>query len=177
MEGRLWTQDGTANELAHHRGNALQLQHFTGFALTPFAGYTLGSIGGATGTGGTGASASAAATPSASMTSGVSRYACHSIWQLLNFRSTHPCDKTGALVGPPFSFYIASSAPSRTIYPTCELQMAGHSKWKKPDQALQGGHGRQTWRAIPRKLIREITMAAKLGGGDPGGNARLRTAS
>jgi len=30
--------------------------------------------------------------------------------------------------------------------------------------------------AVFTRLIREITIAAKAGGGDPGGNARLRTA-
>jgi len=52
--------------------------------------------------------------------------------------------------------------------------MAGHSKWKQikhykaATDAKRGAHF--------TKLIREITMAAKLGGGDPGGNPRLRTA-
>jgi YebC/PmpR family DNA-binding regulatory protein len=52
--------------------------------------------------------------------------------------------------------------------------MAGHSKWKQikhykaATDAKRGAHF--------TKLIREITMAAKQGGGDPGGNPRLRTA-
>ena len=52
--------------------------------------------------------------------------------------------------------------------------MAGHSKWKQikhykaAADAKRGAHF--------TKLIREITMAAKLGGGDPAGNPRLRTA-
>jgi YebC/PmpR family DNA-binding regulatory protein len=52
--------------------------------------------------------------------------------------------------------------------------MAGHSKWKQikhykaATDAKRGAHF--------TKLIREITMAAKIGGGDPGGNPRLRTA-
>ena len=52
--------------------------------------------------------------------------------------------------------------------------MAGHSKWKQikhykaAADAKRGAHF--------TKLIREITMAAKLGGGDPTGNPRLRTA-
>ncbi len=52
--------------------------------------------------------------------------------------------------------------------------MAGHSKWKQikhykaATDAKRGAHF--------TKLIREITMAAKLGGGDPDGNPRLRTA-
>jgi YebC/PmpR family DNA-binding regulatory protein len=52
--------------------------------------------------------------------------------------------------------------------------MAGHSKWKQikhykaATDAKRGAHF--------TKLIREITMAAKLAGGDPAGNPRLRTA-
>jgi YebC/PmpR family DNA-binding regulatory protein len=52
--------------------------------------------------------------------------------------------------------------------------MAGHSKWKQikhykaAADAKRGAHF--------TKLIREITIAAKQGGGDPGGNPRLRTA-
>lgn len=52
--------------------------------------------------------------------------------------------------------------------------MAGHSKWKQIKHykaATDAKRGAQF-----TKLIREITMAAKLGGGDPGGNPRLRTA-
>jgi YebC/PmpR family DNA-binding regulatory protein len=52
--------------------------------------------------------------------------------------------------------------------------MAGHSKWKQikhykaATDAKRGAHF--------TKLIREITMAAKLSGGDPAHNPRLRTA-
>lgn len=52
--------------------------------------------------------------------------------------------------------------------------MAGHSKWKQikhykaAADAKRGAHF--------TKLIREITMAAKMGGGDAAGNPRLRTA-
>lgn len=52
--------------------------------------------------------------------------------------------------------------------------MAGHSKWaqikhkKKIIDAKRGG--------LFTKVIKEITVAARLGGGDQGGNARLRTA-
>jgi YebC/PmpR family DNA-binding regulatory protein len=52
--------------------------------------------------------------------------------------------------------------------------MAGHSKWKQikhykaAADAKRGAHF--------TKLIREITVAAKAGGGDPAGNPRLRTA-
>lgn len=52
--------------------------------------------------------------------------------------------------------------------------MAGHSKWKqiKRKKAVTD----QKRGAAFTKLIREITIAAKQGGGDPGGNPRLRTA-
>jgi YebC/PmpR family DNA-binding regulatory protein len=52
--------------------------------------------------------------------------------------------------------------------------MAGHSKWKQIKHykaATDAKRGAQF-----TKLIREITMAAKLGGGDAAGNPRLRTA-
>jgi YebC/PmpR family DNA-binding regulatory protein len=52
--------------------------------------------------------------------------------------------------------------------------MAGHSKWsqiKRKKAALDAKRG-----AKFTKLIREITVAARAGGGDPDGNPRLRTA-
>jgi len=52
--------------------------------------------------------------------------------------------------------------------------MAGHSKWKqiKHKKAATDAKRAQSW----TKVIREITVAAKAGGGDPDGNPRLRTA-
>jgi YebC/PmpR family DNA-binding regulatory protein len=52
--------------------------------------------------------------------------------------------------------------------------MAGHSKWAN----IQHRKGRQDAKRgkIFTKLIKEITVAAKLGGGDPGSNPRLRLA-
>jgi YebC/PmpR family DNA-binding regulatory protein len=52
--------------------------------------------------------------------------------------------------------------------------MAGHNKWKqiKRKKAITDSKRASSW----TKVIREITVAAKSGGGDPGGNARLRTA-
>jgi YebC/PmpR family DNA-binding regulatory protein len=52
--------------------------------------------------------------------------------------------------------------------------MAGHSKWKtiKRKKAITDSRRASNW----TKLIREITVAAKAGGGDPNGNARLRKA-
>ena len=52
--------------------------------------------------------------------------------------------------------------------------MAGHNKWSKVKRVkgpLDVKRG-----AMFSKLVKEITIAAKLGGGDPGGNPRLRTA-
>jgi len=52
--------------------------------------------------------------------------------------------------------------------------MSGHSKWstiKRKKGALDAKRGK-----IFTKIIREITVAAKLGGGDPDGNPRLRMA-
>src|SRR5262245_40691222 len=52
--------------------------------------------------------------------------------------------------------------------------MSGHSKWstiKHKKGALDAKRGR-----IFTRLIKEITVAAKIGGGDPDGNPRLRTA-
>lgn len=52
--------------------------------------------------------------------------------------------------------------------------MAGHSKWKsiKHKKAVADARRAGTW----TKVIREITVAAKAGGGDPNGNPRLRKA-
>jgi YebC/PmpR family DNA-binding regulatory protein len=52
--------------------------------------------------------------------------------------------------------------------------MAGHSKWKqiKRKKAVTDARRASAW----TKIIREITVAAKAGGGDPNGNARLRLA-
>ena len=50
--------------------------------------------------------------------------------------------------------------------------MSGHSKWstiKHKKAALDAKRGKKF-----TKLIKEITVAARLGGGDPAGNPRLR---
>lgn len=52
--------------------------------------------------------------------------------------------------------------------------MSGHSKWatiKRKKGATDAKRGK-----IFSKIIKEITIAARIGGGDPGGNPRLRTA-
>ena len=52
--------------------------------------------------------------------------------------------------------------------------MAGHSKWAniKHRKARQDAKRAKVW----TKVIRELTVAARLGGGDPGDNPRLRVA-
>ena len=52
--------------------------------------------------------------------------------------------------------------------------MAGHSKWSqiKRKKAVTDARRGQLW----TKLLKEITVAARIGGGDPSGNARLRSA-
>ncbi|HYT05879.1 MAG TPA: YebC/PmpR family DNA-binding transcriptional regulator [Gemmatimonadales bacterium] len=52
--------------------------------------------------------------------------------------------------------------------------MAGHSKWKQIKRKKAVTDARRG--ALFTRLIREITIAAKQGGGDPDGNPRLRTA-
>jgi YebC/PmpR family DNA-binding regulatory protein len=52
--------------------------------------------------------------------------------------------------------------------------MAGHSKWKQIKHYKAATDAKRG--ALFTKLIREITMSAKAGGGDPAGNPRLRTA-
>ena len=52
--------------------------------------------------------------------------------------------------------------------------MAGHSKWKQIKHYKAAADAKRG--AMFTKLIREITVAARSGGGDPAGNPRLRTA-
>ena len=57
---------------------------------------------------------------------------------------------------------------------TTESNMAGHSKWAN----IQHRKGKQDAKRgkMFTRLIKEITVAARLGGGDPTGNPRLRLA-
>jgi YebC/PmpR family DNA-binding regulatory protein len=52
--------------------------------------------------------------------------------------------------------------------------MAGHSKWKQIKHKKAAADAKRG--AKFTKLIKEITIAARQGGGDPAGNPRLRTA-
>ena len=52
--------------------------------------------------------------------------------------------------------------------------MSGHSKWaqvKHKKAAVDAKRGK-----VFTKIVKEISVAARLGGGDPDGNPRLRTA-
>jgi len=44
------------------------------------------------------------------------------------------------------------------------------------DQAQEGGHPTPSAAAFSPRVIREITIAARIGGGDPNSNPRLRAA-
>ena len=52
--------------------------------------------------------------------------------------------------------------------------MAGHSHWSKVKRAKGATDVKRG--ALFSKLAKEITVATRLGGGDPGFNPRLRTA-
>src|SRR5215212_5646593 len=65
--------------------------------------------------------------------------------------------------------YISSLTPNPQ-----QTRMAGHSKWKQIKHYKAAADAKRG--AKFTKMIREITMAAKMGGGDPAGNARLRVA-
>jgi YebC/PmpR family DNA-binding regulatory protein len=62
----------------------------------------------------------------------------------------------------------------KNFSPILEGIMAGHSKWAN----IRHRKGAQDARRgkLFTKLIREITVSAKMGGGDPGANPRLRSA-
>jgi len=52
--------------------------------------------------------------------------------------------------------------------------MAGHNKWKQIKRKKAVTDSKRG--AVFTKIIKEITVAARTGGGDPAGNPRLRTA-
>ncbi len=52
--------------------------------------------------------------------------------------------------------------------------MAGHSKWSKIKRKKAGVDAARS--KVFSRILREITIAARLGGGDPGGNPRLSLA-
>lgn len=71
-------------------------------------------------------------------------------------------------------FFMDLPSPFRVMYfEKASLSMSGHSKWstiKHKKGAADAKRGK-----IFSKIIREITVAARIGGGDPGANPRLRT--
>src|SRR5687767_5750941 len=52
--------------------------------------------------------------------------------------------------------------------------MSGHNRWSKIKHKKEATSSKKS--KLWTKLIKEITVAARLGGADPGGNARLRAA-
>ena len=88
----------------------------------------------------------------------------------LRFRRTRRVEEN-ALVGYNSRLGISRADPIR---PSWRSPVAGHSKWKqiKRKKAITDNKRAANW----TKLIREITVAARAGGGDPAGNPRLRLA-
>jgi YebC/PmpR family DNA-binding regulatory protein len=73
-------------------------------------------------------------------------------------------------------FYLSvnSIVQNSTGFSNKEELMSGHSKWssiKHKKGAADAKRGK-----IFSRLIKEVTVAARMGGGDPNGNPRLRTA-
>jgi YebC/PmpR family DNA-binding regulatory protein len=52
--------------------------------------------------------------------------------------------------------------------------MSGHNRWTKIKHKKEASDSKRS--KVWTKLIKELTLSARLGGGDPGGNPRLRTA-
>ncbi|HXW52943.1 MAG TPA: YebC/PmpR family DNA-binding transcriptional regulator, partial [Myxococcota bacterium] len=52
--------------------------------------------------------------------------------------------------------------------------MAGHNKWSKVKHKKEAADSKRS--KIWTKIIREITLASRTGGGDPAANPRLRKA-
>jgi YebC/PmpR family DNA-binding regulatory protein len=87
----------------------------------------------------------------------------------------HVCRAAGKFVPPRGGRLAAVAASSAgTFQHGVYSAMAGHSKWAN----IQHRKGRQDEKRgkLFTRLIKEITVSAKLGGGDPGSNPRLRLA-
>ncbi|HVT10586.1 MAG TPA: YebC/PmpR family DNA-binding transcriptional regulator [Polyangia bacterium] len=52
--------------------------------------------------------------------------------------------------------------------------MSGHNRWTKIKHKKEASDSKKS--KVWTKLIKELTVSARVGGGDPGGNPRLRTA-
>ena len=75
-------------------------------------------------------------------------------------------------ITPSLGEKIVLQMAQQILLPRCT--MSGHSKWstiKRKKGAIDAKRGK-----IFTRLIKEITVAARAGGGDPEGNPRLRTA-
>ena len=96
------------------------------------------------------------------------------------------CNRGGSTRRAPFGILPPSSAvrvaaasppdqhPSSPLPRTERAPMAGHSKWKQIKHYKAATDAKRG--ALFTKLIREITVSAKFGGGDPEHNPRLRLA-
>ena len=85
----------------------------------------------------------------------------------------HPSNGAGVQT-PRCYTHKVRRVPAPAFFIIAEVPMSGHSKWatiKHKKGALDAKRGK-----IFTRLIREITISAKGGGGDPDGNPRLRTA-
>ena len=83
------------------------------------------------------------------------------VWMILATQATAGSQPRGKMPGP-FSLYFSGS-----------FRMSGHSKWhtiKHKKGAADAKRGK-----IFTRLIKELTVAARSGGGDPDMNPRLRT--
>src|SRR3954466_938792 len=52
--------------------------------------------------------------------------------------------------------------------------MSGHNRWSKIKHKKEASDNKKS--KVWTKVIKEITVSARMGGGDPNGNPRLRTA-
>lgn len=75
----------------------------------------------------------------------------------------------------PFLFAASYAAPPAEPTPhPLETRVSGHNKWSKI--AAKKGANDAKRSALWTKIIRELTVSARMGGGDPSGNPRLRLA-
>src|SRR5688572_21795021 len=93
-------------------------------------------------------------------------------WRFASLRSSPGLASFPRPVAGKYIPHPASLDDRRT--PDDERCMAGHSKWKNIKHYKAATDAKRG--VLFTKLIREIMMAAKLGGGDPSANARLRLA-
>jgi YebC/PmpR family DNA-binding regulatory protein len=83
------------------------------------------------------------------------------------------------LIGPGDLSYLSRCAPTRSLRdvgasPNAEGPVSGHNKWSQIKRKKGIADAKRG--ALFTKLIREITVAAREGGGNPESNSRLRLA-